>query len=168
MIWITPSTTLSVSILNSTLTYDPLFGRTRLLVCHHVTRRELRPPAKIYSAECAEGVFCELRPKKEFSKKFASLGEYPSVPGQPPVELGERRSAHAVDQHGGAYDEATDHPCFLDTRLPQGEGRVVERRGPYRTEPSEEEHVLRPLSKRSEQRPQRQHSGQPPKQKHRH
>jgi hypothetical protein len=42
-----------------------------------------------------------------------------SVCGQPPIELSERRSAHAVDQHRGAYDEATDHPCFLDARLPQ-------------------------------------------------
>src|ERR671920_876507 len=82
-----------------------------------------------------------------------------SVSWQPPVNLGEGRGAHAVDQHGGANDEAADDPRFLDARLPQGEGRVVECRRPYRTEPSEEEHVLRPPSKRSEQRPQCQHSG---------
>src|SRR5215217_6655434 len=61
MIWTIPSTTLSVSILNSTLTSDPLFGRTCLLICHDDTRRDLRHPAKIYSPECVEGEFCELR-----------------------------------------------------------------------------------------------------------
>src|SRR5215208_6476983 len=93
------------------------------------------------------------------SRKFVSLAENSSVSWQPPVELGERCGAHAVDQHRGAYDEATDHPRFLDTRLPKGEGRVVECRSPYRAEPSEEEHVLRSTSKRSDQRPQGQHLG---------
>src|SRR5215208_2089820 len=102
------------------------------------------------------------------SRKFVSLAENSSVSWQPPVELGERCGAHAVDQHRGAYDEATDHPRFLDTRLPKGEGRVVECRSPYRAEPSEEEYVLRLPSKRSEQRPQGQHRGQSPEQQHCH
>jgi uncharacterized protein len=94
-----------------------------------------------YSPECVEGEFSEVHiPYRE---------PLSSDCRQPPVELGERRSAHAVDQHRGTDDEATDHPCFLDARLPQGEGRIVERRRPYRTEPSEEEHVFRPPPERS-------------------
>src|SRR5215203_272340 len=102
------------------------------------------------------------------SEKFVSLAENSSASWQPPVELGERCGAHAVDYHRGADDEATDYPRFLDTCLPKGEGRIVECRSPYWAEPSEEEHVLRSPSKRSEQRPQGQHRGQPPEQKHRH
>ena len=65
MIWTMPSTTLSVSILNSTLTYDPLFGRTRLLACHDDTLRELRPPAKIYPPDCfRKGFLRTTSPKR--------------------------------------------------------------------------------------------------------
>src|ERR671916_1644680 len=86
-----PSTTLSVSILNSTLTSDPLFGRTCLLICHDDTRRDLRHPAKIYSQECVEGEYSELRPygvlrsslRGDLSpplRQAIYLGPYPSVP----------------------------------------------------------------------------------------
>src|SRR5919112_1563867 len=64
MICTMPSTALSVSILNSTLTSDPLFGRTCLLICHDDTRRDLRHPAKIYSPECVEEEFSEVRGSK--------------------------------------------------------------------------------------------------------
>src|SRR5215213_2923164 len=55
-----PSTTLSVSILNSTVTSNPLVSRTYLLIRHDDTRRNLRHPASVYSPECVEGVFSEI------------------------------------------------------------------------------------------------------------
>src|SRR5919107_4008554 len=66
-----PSTTLSVSILNSTLTSDPLFGRTCLLICHDDTRRDLRHPAKIYSPECVEEEFSEVHGSKQPLRRSA-------------------------------------------------------------------------------------------------
>src|SRR5215212_11529241 len=100
--------------------------------------------------------------------RFCGTLDASSALGQPPVELGERHCGYPVDQYGGSDDEATDHPRFLEAGLPQGEGRIVECRSPYWAEPSEEQHVFRSPSEWSEQRPQGQHRGQPPEQKHRH
>jgi hypothetical protein len=67
----------------------------------------------------------------------------PVVPGPSPVEPGEGRSAQAVDDYGGAYDEAPDYPCFFYPRLAVREVGVEESRYPYRSKPSQKEGIPR-------------------------
>src|SRR5215212_2160701 len=64
MIWTIPSTTLKLSILNSTLTNTP-FGRVVGKTCpslrHDGTRRNLSHLAGLCSTKYPEGASCELR-----------------------------------------------------------------------------------------------------------
>src|SRR5215204_2160265 len=63
MIWTIPSTTLKVSILNSTLTNTP-FGRVGKIcpsLRHDGTRRNLSHLAGLCSTKYPEGASCELR-----------------------------------------------------------------------------------------------------------
>src|SRR5829696_6469187 len=63
MIWTIPSTTLKVSILNSTLTNTPLgrVGKTCPSLRHNGTRRNLSHLAGLCSTKCPEGASYELR-----------------------------------------------------------------------------------------------------------
>src|SRR5215208_1368283 len=90
MIWTIPSTTLKLSILNSTLTNTP-FGRVVGKTCpslrHDGTRRNLSHLAGLCSTKYPEGASCELR--RDGVLRSSKLG-----PGPIPPETPRRGVAH--------------------------------------------------------------------------
>ena len=53
------------------------------------------------------------------------------VAGVPSVERGKRCGAQAVDEYGGADDEAAHHPRFLYPRLTNREVGIIDSRNAY-------------------------------------